>query len=171
MMNIFDLTVPQITRTLGNLDGWIARAAKHVEANKLAAERVLNARLAPDQYMFVRQVQIACDNGKFIAGRLAAKEWPSHPDTETTFEQLHARVASVTGYLGTFRASDFEDARERKIVLPWMQSGQWMRGEDYLVQFGLPNFYFHVTTAYSILRHEGIQLGKTDFLGTLAIRA
>lgn len=170
-MDIYDLTVPQLVRTLGNLDRWIGLAAAHVDANQLSVEKILNARLAPDQYGFVRQVQVATDNGKFIPGRLAGKPWPSHPDTETSFAELRARIASVTGYLGTFKREDFAEAHERKIVLPWMEPGQYMRGDEYLVQFALPNFYFHVTTAYSILRHEGVQLGKTDYLGEISIRA
>ena len=112
----------------------------------------------------MRQVQVASDNAKFIAGRLAGKEWPSHPDTETTFEQLRARLASVIGYLDTFTREDFDQIEARKVKLPWMKPDQYLSAYDYLVGFGLPNFYFHVVTAYAILRHKGVKLGKQDLL-------
>ena len=162
-MDIYDFTVPQLAKSLRNLDGWLTRAHKHTETAQVPVESLLQARLAPDQFMFVRQVQVACDNAKFIPGRLTGKPWDSHPDTETTIEQLRGRIASIQRYLETFTREDFEDAAERKVKLPWMQDGQYLRGEDYAIQFGLPNFYFHVVTAYAILRHKGVQLGKRDF--------
>jgi len=170
-MHIYDLTVPQLMKTLRNLDRWLTLAAAHADREQLPVERLLHARLAPDQYIFVRQVQVVCDNAKLIAGRLAAKEWPSHPDTETTIDQLRGRVASVMNYLAEFRPQDFETASERKISLPWMEADTWLRADEYLVQFALPNFYFHVVTAYSILRHAGVQLGKNDYLGELPMRS
>jgi|SRR5687768_4641757 len=168
-MDLYDFTVPQLAKTLRNLDRWLTLAQKHAETAQVPVENLLQARLAPDQFMFVRQVQVACDNAKFIPGRLAAKPWDPHPDTETTLEQLRERIASIQQYLETFTREDFEDAAERKIKLPWMQEGQWLRGEDYAIQFGLPNFYFHVVTAYAILRHKGVALGKNDFIGGLPI--
>ena len=170
-MHIYDLTVPQLIRTLRNLDGWIARANTHAQEAQVSIESLLQARLAPDQYMFVRQVQVASDNAKFIAGRLAAKEWPSHPDTETTLDQLHTRVASVIDYLGAFTREDFDEVEPRRIRLPWMKPDEFLSAYDYLVGFGLPNFYFHVVTAYAILRHKGVQLAKVDFLGSLPIQS
>src|SRR5262249_53573819 len=98
------------------------------------------------------------------------KEWPSHPDTETSFEQLRERIASVQAYLATFTRGDFAQVAERKITLPWMKRDQFLYAHDYLIQFALPNFYFHIVTAYSILRHQGVQLGKTDFLGSLPLQ-
>ena len=168
-MHLFDLTVPQLGLALRNLDGWLIRAVKHAETKQVPSGELLSARLAPDQYPFVRQVQTACDNAKLVAARLAGKQAPGHPDTETTFEQLRARIASVLDYLGTFAREDFEDA-ERKIVLPWMTGDQHMFARDYVVQFGLPNFYFHVVTAYAILRNQGVPLGKNDYLGQLTIQ-
>src|SRR5687767_5412111 len=165
-MHIYDLTVPQLIKTLRAVDQWLVRATAHAETTQLEVAVLMTGRLAPDQYTFVRQVQIVCDNAKYLAGRLAEKEWPSHPDTETTLHQLRDRIASVTGYLETFNREDFDDAADRKISLPWMQ-GAWLRAEDYLVQFALPNFYFHVVTAYAILRHKGVPLGKNDYLGPL----
>ena len=164
-MDIYDLTVPQLIRTLKNLDRWLGLAAAHADADKL-----LTARLAPDQYTFTRQIQVAADNAKMMAGRLAAKDWPSHPDTETTYDQLKARLASVIGYLETLKREDYAGADDRNIKLPWMKDGQFLTAIDYLNQFGLPNFYFHVVTAYDILRHNGLPMGKFEFLGQLAIQ-
>jgi uncharacterized protein len=169
-MHIYDLTVRQLVKTLQNVDRWLVMASAHAQKTGADPATILNARLAPDQFTFVRQVQVACDNAKFIPGRLAGKQWPTHPDTETTFDQLHARIASVAGYVETFSPDDFADLAERKITLPWMKDG-WLRAEDYLIQFALPNFYFHVVTAYSILRHVGVPLGKYDYLGALSMQS
>ena len=169
-MNIYDLTVPQIAKVLRNVDAWLGLAIAHADKKKFDVNTLLHARLAPDQFAFVRQVQTVCDNAKFIAGRLAAKEWPSHPDTETTVEQLRARIATVITYLDTFKPEDFAGAEERKISLPWME-GKWMRGDEYVTQFALANFYFHVTTAYAILRHNGVELGKREFIGGVPMRS
>lgn len=168
-MHIYDLTVPQLIKTLRNLDRWLVVAGTHAESTQVPVETLLTARLAPDQYMLVRQIQVACDNAKYMAGRLAGKAWDSHPDTETTIEQLRGRIASVIGYLESFRPDDFETAHERRITLPWMEAGAFLPAHDYLVQFALPNFYFHVVTAYAILRSRGVQLGKNDYLGTLPV--
>jgi hypothetical protein len=170
-MHIYDLTVPQLVKTLRNLDRWVALAHEHAETAQLPAEALLNARLAPDQFTFVRQVQVATDNAKFIPGRLSGKEWPSHPDTETTFDQLRARISSVSSYIELFKRDDFDDLDRRKIKLPWFKPDTWLEPHDYVVQFGLPNFYFHVVTAYAILRHKGVQLGKTDYIGGLPIQS
>lgn len=169
-MHIYDLTVPQLVKTLRNLDRWLALADTHARTTQVPVESLIHARLAPDQFMLVRQVQVACDNAKYMAGRLAGKEWPSHPDTEQTFDELRGRIAAVIEYLGGFSREDFDDVADRKIALPWMQEGTWLRADDYLVQFALPNFYFHVVTAYAILRHKGVQLGKHDYLGALPMQ-
>jgi uncharacterized protein len=164
-MQFYDHTVPQMKHALANLDRWLAKAAAHERGDDL-----LTMRLAPDQFTLVRQIQTACDNAKMMSGRLAGREWPSHPDTETTFAQLRERITSVTSYLDTLTADDFAGASDRNVRLPWMQPDQFMTAADYLIQFALPNFYFHLVTAYSILRHEGVQLGKIDFLGPIAIK-
>jgi hypothetical protein len=169
-MNLYDLTVPQLVKMLRNVDAWLATAIAHADKKKFDVNGLLQARLAPDQFAFVRQVQTVCDNAKFIAGRLSGKEWPSHPDTETTVEQLRTRIATVITYLDTFKPEDFAGAEERKISLPWME-GKWMRGDEYVTQFALANFYFHVTTTYAILRHNGVELGKRDFIGGVPMRS
>jgi uncharacterized protein len=168
-MHIYDLTVPQLGKTLRNLDSWIVRAGAHAESTHTPVDQLITARLAPDQFTFVRQVQVASDNAKMMAGRLAGKAWPPHPDIETTLGQLRGRLESVIGFLDGFSREDFDEVTKRKIALPWMKPGTWLSAEDYLVQFALPNFYFHVVTAYAILRHKGVQLGKNDYIGGLPI--
>ena len=122
------------------------------------------ARLAPDQYALVQQVQSACDAAKYAAAYLSGQKAPSHPDTEKTMGELRARIQTCVGYLSTFKASDFAGAEERRVAPPWME-GNSVRGDDYLTRIAVPNFYFHVTTAYAILRHNGVELGKRDFIG------
>jgi len=168
-MNHFDLTVPQLTKTLNNLDAWLAAAIAYADKKKFPVDNLLKQRLAPDQFTFDKQVQTACDNAKFIPGRLSGKEWPAHPDTETTVEQLRERIKSVQSYLATFKPEDFTGAGERKISLPWM-AGKWMTGDEYLIQFALANFYFHIVHAYAILRHNGVDLGKASYIGSVPMR-
>jgi hypothetical protein len=168
-MNLFELTVPQLAKTLRNLDRWLKSAEDYATSRKFSVDNLIGARLAPDQFTLVKQVQTACDNAKFIPGRLTGKDWPAHADTETTFEQLHARIAAVLSYLDTFKPEDFAGAEERRISLPWMQ-GKWMTGAEYVSQFALPNFYFHVSLAYGILRHNGVPLGKSDYIGGVPMR-
>jgi len=162
-------TIAHMQKMLRNLDRWIERAIANAEARKYDAEVLVQARLAPDQYAFVRQVQSACDTAKFAAARLAGKDAPSHPDTETTIAQLRERIASVVGWLEGFGPSDFAHAGSAKLSLPWMR-GKAMTGVDYLSQFAVPNFYFHLTTAYSILRHNGVDVGKMDYLGGISMQ-
>ena len=169
-MNMFDLTVPQLAKTLRNVDAWLTVAEKHAAAKKFPVENLMSARLAPDQFAFARQVQTVCDNAKFLPGRLTGKDWPKHEDTETTFEQLHARIASTQSYLETFKAEDFAGAADRRITLPWTE-GKWMTGAEYVIQFALPNFYFHTSLVYEILRHNGVELGKRDFIGGIPLKA
>lgn len=169
-MNLYDLTMPQLIKMLNNVDRWLAAAIAHAEKKKFDVNNLMKFRIAPDQFAFDRQIQTLCDNAKFVAGRLTGKEWPAHPDTETTFDQLRARVAAVIAYLETFKAEDFAGAEERKISLPWME-GKWMRGDEYVAQFALANFYFHTVTAYAILRNNGIDLGKRDYIGGVPMRS
>lgn len=168
-MNIYDLTVPQLVKMLKNVDAWLATAIAHADRKKFDVNNLLKLRLAPDQFALDKQIQVLCDNAKFIPARLCGKEWPSHPDTEATVEQLRARIATVIGFVETFKPEDFAGADERKISLPWMD-GKWMRGDEYVAQFGLANFYFHAVTAYSILRNNGLELGKRDYIGGVPMR-
>lgn len=163
------LLVTQMSKMLRNLDGWLTKAAAHAEAKKYDTSVLVQSRLAPDMFPFARQVQSACDSAKFAAARVAGKDAPSHPDTETTFAELSGRIAKVVEYLGTFSAADFADVDSRTISLPRWE-GKSMTVIDYLVEHAQPNFYFHVTTAYALLREAGIEVGKRDFLGALTMK-
>jgi hypothetical protein len=168
-MHVHDLTVPQLINTVGQIQRWLEKAQAHAEAKKFDANVLLSARLAPDQFHLTRQIQTACDNAKNLAARLAGMEPPRFEDTETTIDELRARVDRTIEFLRTLSRERFEGAEERRIVLPFMPD-KHMIGGEYLVQFALPNFYFHAAMAYAILRHNGVDLGKIDFLGQVNLR-
>jgi len=157
-------TISQFSRMLKNLDQWLETARAHAEKKGFDADVLAQARLAPDQYALVQQVQSACDAAKYAAAYLSGQSAPSHPDTEKTIAELRARLKTCTAYLDGFKDSDFAGAEERRVAPPWMQ-GNAVRGDQYTRRIAVPNFYFHVTTAYAILRHNGIELGKRDFIG------
>ncbi len=161
--------VTQFTRALTQLDRCLEKADTHARARGYDPAVLLQARLAPDQFPYVRQVQAACDAAKFAAARLTGREAPRNPDTEQTVAELRARVRATLDYLATFSAADFEGSGTRVVPLGFMP-GKAMLGRDYLLEMALPNFYFHVATAYSILRHNGVELGKADFIGPLTLR-
>ena len=165
-MNLYDATVPIFTKLLHQAERWLDKAVASAEQRKFDPEILLAARLAPDQYPLLRQLQAACDQAKFSCAKLAGKEPPAHPDTEKTIPEIRARLRSIIEYLATFKRNDFEGAEERPCGHVWMQ-GKKLRGGDYLDHVVLPNFHFHLTTAYAILRHNGIPLGKDDYLGDL----
>jgi hypothetical protein len=168
-METFDLLVTVPLQQLSNLEAWIAKTLQFAADRKFDANVLLSARLFPDQFPLVRQIQSACDSAKGNAGRLVGKELPSHPDDEATFEALVARIQKVREYLQTFQRADFADSATRKISLGWMQ-GKHVLGADYLSEFAVPNFHFHLVTSYSILRHNGVPLGKFDYIGKLTMR-
>ena len=159
----YELSIQQAAKMLQTLNTYMEKAQQHADAKKFDIDVLLNSRLAPDQFNFIRQVQIACDTAKFGAARLSGKEAPSHPDTEKTVAELQARIKSVTAYLADFTAKDFADAPKRVLSHKFWE-GKTMLGESYLHQYFLPNLYFHVVTAYSILRHNGVDIGKKDYL-------
>jgi hypothetical protein len=154
---------------LKNLDTWLEKAAEHAKAKNFDPQVFVDSRLAPDMFPLSRQVQSACDGVKFLAARLSGKEAPKHPDTETTFDQLRARVKTVLEYVGTFSAGDFVNAEARMVPLGFMP-GKGLVGEDFMLEMNLPNTYFHLCMAYAILRHNGVNIGKVDFLGSLKLR-
>jgi len=168
-MSIYETAIVQTRKMLTSLDKWLETAVAHAQKKSFDPNVLLSARLAPDQYPLVRQVQSACDSAKSNAARLAGKEPPKHPDTEQTVDELHARIRTVVAYLDTFTAADFEGAATRPVVLPFLE-GKVILGSDYLREMAVPNFYFHLTTAYTILRHNGVDLGKRDFIGSLNLR-
>jgi uncharacterized protein len=168
-MNLYGASVPHFKNTLSNMERWLDRAVEHATQKKFDPVVFVTARLAPDQFAFARQVGSAADTAKFTCARLAAKDAPRHSDDQTTLEELRARIASVKAYLDTFTPADFEGAHERTIKPPPL-GGKVLPGYQYLFEMQLPNFYFHATSVYQILRHNGVTLGKMDFLPIVSAR-
>jgi hypothetical protein len=162
---IYNATVPVYTQMLGAFGKILDKVEVHCEAKKIDPSVFANARLFPDMFDFKRQVQTACDFAKNPAARLAGVEPPAFPDTETSIAELKLRVAKTVDYLKSFKPEQFKDAAAREITIT--PGGQKMTfpGEIYLNQFALPNFYFHLTTAYAILRSNGVDVGKWDYMG------
>jgi hypothetical protein len=167
-MNLYDATVPVFTKLLTQMDRWLDKGVELATQKKFDPEILLQARLAPDQYPLLRQIQAACDQAKYTVAKLTGKEPPSHPDTETNLAEARARLKTLIDYLATFSRDDFNGAEERHVSHKWM-GGRVMRGGDYLDQYALVNFHFHYTTAYSILRHNGVSLGKMDVIGPVTL--
>ena len=163
-------TFRQMKKTLGQLDSWFDAAAATAKEKSFDPNLFAGFRLSPDQFALARQVQISCDTLKLGASRLTGKAAPSQADTETTLDELRARVHSVIAYLDGFSAQDFEKAATATVTQPRWE-GKTMTGADYFLEHVLPNFYFHVTTTYAILRHNGVSVGKRDFLGALTQHA
>jgi hypothetical protein len=159
----------EMTKMLRNLDGWLTKATAHAQGKKYPTTTLVQSRLAPDMFPFVRQVQSACDTAKFAAARITGKDAPSHPDTETDLDQLSARIATTIAYLETYTAADFAGVDDRRVSLPRWE-GKSVSATEYFVEHAIPNFFFHVTTAYAILRHNGVDVGKRDFLGPMPLR-
>ena len=154
----------QMKKQLGQLDKWLGSAGEYAKSKSFDPTVFVGLRLAPDQFPLARQVQICCDTVKLGASFLSGKAAESQPDTEQTLEELQGRVRSIIAYLDGFSPSDFDGAATRVVSQPrW--KGEWMTGADYFVQHAVPNFFFHLTTAYAILRHNGVSVGKRDFLG------
>jgi hypothetical protein len=152
---------------LGGLTGVLAKAEAHAVARKIDPDALLRARLFPDMFALVRQVQVACDFAKSVSARLAGVEVPSIADTEQTFADLQARIGKTLAFIDSLTAEQFEGSDTREIVT---QAGtakeKRFSGSSYLLNYGLPHFFFHVTTAYAILRHNGVEVGKKDYIGT-----
>ena len=160
-----DTLVPTANRMLGNLSTFLDKAAAFAEAKKFDVAVLLNARLAPDMFALTRQVQIACDMVKGAVARLSATEIPKFEDNETTVAELKARIAKTLAFVNSVDAAKFAGSEERDIVLQTRASELRLKGLNYLRDYVLPNVYFHVTTTYAILRHNGVDLGKPDFIG------
>ena len=168
-MSLYEMTVPQLSKMLGNLDRWLQKAEALAQAKQIDADRWVHARLAIDQFTLAQQVQAASDTAKLTVARITGREAPKHADDESTMAELRARIGSVREYLATFSAADFEGASDRLVGLPFLP-GKGAVAPEYLSSWGLPNFYFHVTTAYAILRHYGVELGKRDYIGGIELR-
>lgn len=167
---LYALTAPQFIKTLKNLTAILDKSAAYADHKKFDIDVLLQSRLAPDQFNLIRQIQITCDTAKLGCARLAGKTPPEHADTEKTFAEIKARIATTISYLETLKESDFAKASDIQITTPRWE-GKTLTGEQYAVNHAVPNFYFHVTTAYSILRHNGVELGKKDFLGPMPFKA
>ena len=166
-LSMYQASVPVFLRGLENLSAILAKAAAHAEAKKIDPAVFITARLAPDMLALARQVQIASDSAKGCAARLAGVEVPSYPDTESTFPELHERVAKTIAFLKGLTAAQIDGSEERVVTLKQRGEDVRYRCQDYLLKLALPNFFFHVTTAYDILRHNGVEIGKGDYLGKL----
>jgi uncharacterized protein len=164
-ISMYQASVAVFIRVLNNLTGILDKAAIHAETRKIDPAVLINSRLYPDMFPLVRQIQIASDSAKGGAARLAGVEAPAYEDNETTFAQLLARIRKTVAYLETLKPEQFEGSEERTVSWQTRTSTKTMQGMPYLLNHVLPNLYFHATTAYDILRHSGVELGKQDFLG------
>lgn len=161
----FDQTVSALSRMLLNLDAIVSKAEEYAAEKNIDPNVLIQARLYPDMLPFVAQIRIATDTAKGAAARLSGTELPKWEDDEVTFEDVHARIRKALNYLATFKPEQFEGAEEKAIEMKLPSRTLNFSGRDYVLGFVLPNFYFHVTTAYNILRHNGLAVGKLDFLG------
>jgi len=166
-ITMYSTSVPRFAHTLRSLSAILTKAESHAAARKIDPMALLGARLFPDMFALMRQVQIACDTAKGAAARLAGQEVPKYEDTEQSFAELQQRIAKTTTYIESVPAERINGSEERKIVLTLRGEEVTFSGLLYLTGFALPNFYFHVVTAYDILRHNGLEIGKRDFLGKL----
>ena len=164
-ISMYQASVPTFILMLNNLSAILEKAAAHAEAKKIDPAVLINSRLYPDMYPLSRQVQIATDNAKGSVARLAGLEPPKYEDTESTFSELIGRIRKTTEYLGTFRPEQLDGSEEKTVVLKLRNSSRTFVGLPYLLNYVLPTVYFHITTAYGILRHNGVEIGKQDYLG------
>ncbi len=164
-ITLHSASVPVFVRLLDNLLVWLDKAEAHAAAKKFDPSVLLAARLAPDMLPFTKQVQIACDSAKFCIARLAGANAPSFDDSEASIAELRERVAKTIAFMQSVSAAQVDGSEEKDVVIPRRDGSMTMKGEAYLKHYATPNFYFHVTTAYALLRHNGVELGKMDFLG------
>lgn len=164
-LTMYEASIGVLVHGLNALSAILDKAAVHAEAKKIDPAVFINARLAPDMFALARQVQIVSDTAKGCAARLAGLEVPSYPDTETTFAELRARIAKTVAFLRSVDETKLTGCEERTITLKLRGQETKFSGKSYLLSFALPNFYFHVTAAYAILRHNGVEVGKIDYLG------
>jgi hypothetical protein len=164
-VSMFQASVPPFIRALTNLAGILEKGLASAQARKIDEAVMLNSRLFPDMFPLVRQVQIATDTARSGAGRLAGVEFPAYEDKETTFAELAVRIQNTVTFLKTLQPAQIDGSEDKTISWQSRSSTKSMQGQPYLFNHLLPNIYFHVTTAYNILRHNGVEVGKKDFLG------
>ncbi|MGZ5526501.1 MAG: DUF1993 domain-containing protein, partial [Methylomonas sp.] len=164
-LTMYQASIPAFVRMLGNLSAILDKAAAHAEAKKIDPAVFVNARLAPDMFPLSRQVQIATDIVKGCAARLAGIEVPRYEDNETTFAELQARIDKTKAFLQSISASQIDGSEQRQITLKFGSRELNFLGQPYLLDFVLPNFHFHLSMTYAILRHNGVEIGKKDYIG------
>jgi len=160
----YNMTVPVYMRSLKTLKGVLAKGELYVKEKGLNETTFLDSKLAPDMFPLVKQVQMTCDNAKGSSARLAGLMPPVMEDTEKTFGELYARIDKTIAYLETFTPEQFVNAAEQKVTLPYFKDKHFI-GREFAVEYALPNYFFHVVTAYNILRNQGVVVGKSDFIG------
>ncbi|MBX3605027.1 MAG: DUF1993 domain-containing protein [Piscinibacter sp.] len=166
-ISMYSASVPVFNRALGNLLNWLDKAEAYAQAKKFDPSVYLSARLAPDMLPFTKQIQIACDAAKFGVARLAGVDAPKNEDNETSLAELRERVRKTLDFINSVPAGKLDGSDTRDLVLPRRDGPVTLNGEFFLKHYALPNFFFHVTTAYALLRHNGVDLGKSDYLGPL----
>ena len=164
-ISMYQASAPVFDKMLGNLAAILDKAASWAEGRKIEPTVLLNARLAPDMFALTRQVQIACDFAKGTCARLAGLEAPKYEDNETSFTELQARIARTRQYLATIKAAQVDGSEDRPIKFKAGPRELDFKGQAYLTGFALPNFFFHYTMVYAILRHNGLELAKSDYIG------
>ncbi len=164
-IDIYDQTIAAMSRALLNTDAIVTKGEDWAEERSIDDAVLLQSRLFPDMLPFVSQIRIATDTAKGAAARLSGSELPSWPDDETTFDEVHARIRKALDFLSSFKREQFTASEKKDIELKLGKEIVNFSGQDYVLGFVLPNFYFHLTTAYNILRHNGVPIGKRDFLG------
>ena len=165
-MSTYDLTVPAFLQILGALSGLLTKAEAHCKAKNIQPEVLLSARLYPDMFPLTRQIQTVCDFAAKSCARLTGSEVPATQDTEKSFEELRQRIAKTIDYVKAFKPAQFDGADARDVTFPaGPDKSITMKGQQFLSHFSLPNFYFHAVTAHDILRHNGVEIGKRDFMG------
>ena len=166
-ISMHSASVPIFVRMLKNLTQWLDKAEAHAQAKKFEPSVYLSSRLAPDMLPLTNQIQIACDAVKFGVARLSGVEAPKFADDEASLADLKARIAKTIEFIESVPAAKIDGTEEKDVVVPRRDGSMTLKGEPYLKHFVLPNFFFHVTTTYALLRHNGVALGKADFLGAL----
>ena len=166
-ISMYTASVPVFVRTLGNMAKWLDKAEAHATARKFDPAVYLSARLAPDMLPFTNQIQIACDAVKFGVARLSGADAPKFADDEASLADLRQRVQKTIDFIQSVPADRIDGTETKDVVVPRRDGSMTLKGETYLKTFVLPNFFFHVTTAYALLRHNGVELGKADFLGPM----
>lgn len=161
--SVYQVSIPGFINALESLKGILEKGRLHAENKKSDPANLLQSRLIADQFPLGKQIQVACDTAKLFVPRLTALTAPSNPDTESTFADYVARIESTIAFLKTVKPEDFEGYESKVISFPW-NPNYVLNANEYVIQYAIPNFYFHVTTAYSILRNNGVELGKADYL-------